>query len=431
MKTIRIRARLLRCLSMSLLFLSLFAVQAMAETYYVSQLGNDSPNNCNSAKSTTQTNQLLTISKGVACLSAGDTLYIHGGTYTGPDNVVDSSAFTVNSGTNWSFGAITIAGYPSETVIIQPPANNAGIGLNTAVEYLIFKDLVIDAVNSSGNDAQGIYTSDGANHIRFVRIEVKNSSNFGIVFSDSGADGVPTNHEVYDCLVHDNGSGTASTNGHGFYITTSGNRIEGCEIYGNLGYGFHIYNETGERDVSNNVITKNRIHGNGRNTSTASFGIVLAWGDGNLVSNNLIYNNIYGGIQVYTGSTNAMIYNNTVYGNGVRSIVMQHYDGPPSIKNNIVWNNGDDINNLGQGTPVCSNNVTLETDDDLDCDSGRVTADPSFVNAAANDFQIKLISSARNAGLALTEVPDDFEGVTRPRGASYDIGAYEWHLGPP
>ena len=173
----------------------------------------------------------------------------------------------MNSGTNWWFGAITIAGYPSETVIIQPPAANRGIGLTTAVEYLIFQDLIIDAVNS-GND-EGIYTSGGASYIRFVRIEVKNSSNFGIVFSDSGADGVPTNHEVYDCLVHDNGSGSARSNGHGFYISTSGNHIEGCEVYDNLGYGFHIYNNEGGKDVSNNVITKNRIHGNGRNTSTA------------------------------------------------------------------------------------------------------------------------------------------------------------------
>jgi hypothetical protein len=50
--------------------------------------------------------------------------------------------------------------------------------------------------------------------------------------------------------------------------------------------------------------------------------------------------------------------------------------------------------------------------------------DPSFVNAAANNFHLNGGSSARDAvdiGPAI-----DFEGEMRPRGTRFDIGADEY-----
>ena len=60
----------------------LFAGTAEAATYHVSTAGKDT-NSCVTAQSTTQSNQKRTVSAGVACAVAGDTVYIHGGTYTG------------------------------------------------------------------------------------------------------------------------------------------------------------------------------------------------------------------------------------------------------------------------------------------------------------------------------------------------------------
>ena len=57
----------------TLAVLFVFVIDATAATYYVSQSGNDS-NSCATAQSTTESNQKQTISAGVACLSAGDTL---------------------------------------------------------------------------------------------------------------------------------------------------------------------------------------------------------------------------------------------------------------------------------------------------------------------------------------------------------------------
>jgi hypothetical protein len=50
------------------------------------------------------------------------------------------------------------------------------------------------------------------------------------------------------------------------------------------------------------------------------------------------------------------------------------------------------------------------------------------VDAAARDFHLHPNSLAIDVGMALSEVPDDFDAVSRPRGVGYDIGAFESHI---
>ncbi len=50
---------------------------------------------------------------------------------------------------------------------------------------------------------------------------------------------------------------------------------------------------------------------------------------------------------------------------------------------------------------------------------------PLFVNAA-NDWHLQSSSPAKNAGVTIAGVTDDYAGVARPQGAEYDIGAYEY-----
>jgi hypothetical protein len=58
--------------------------------------------------------------------------------------------------------------------------------------------------------------------------------------------------------------------------------------------------------------------------------------------------------------------------------------------------------------------------------SNNLTTDPKFVNAAGADFHLQADSPAIDAGIAIAEVTTDFDGVARPQGAAYDIGAYEF-----
>jgi hypothetical protein len=57
-----------------------------------------------------------------------------------------------------------------------------------------------------------------------------------------------------------------------------------------------------------------------------------------------------------------------------------------------------------------------------------------FLNAAGNDYHLVATSPARDAGITRAEVPNDRDGVGRPVGTAYDIGAYEFRpsdLTPP
>jgi len=52
--------------------------------------------------------------------------------------------------------------------------------------------------------------------------------------------------------------------------------------------------------------------------------------------------------------------------------------------------------------------------------------DPMFINPASGDFRLQGGSPAIDAGITLAEVLNDFDGISRPHGSGYDIGAYEY-----
>jgi hypothetical protein len=60
--------------------------------------------------------------------------------------------------------------------------------------------------------------------------------------------------------------------------------------------------------------------------------------------------------------------------------------------------------------------------------------DPKVVNAAWMDFQLKSDSPLIDHGIVIQDVKQDYDGVSRPKGAGYDIGAFEFDnagLSPP
>ncbi len=103
------------------------------------------------------------------------------------------------------------------------------------------------------------------------------------------------------------------------------------------------------------------------------------------------------------------------------------------IKNNIISNVGSkQISNAG-------NSLSLTVENNLYwpgplklyniSDPNSVICDPMFVNPENNDFHLQSGSSAIDKGVTLADVPTDKDGIIRPQGCCYDIGAYEYVSG--
>ncbi len=390
--------------------------------FYVSLPTNSPPGN--DTNPGTLAAPFATIAKGVATVTAGQTLFIRGGTYTGPTAVIDSIHHIVNNGTSWA-NAVTIAAYGStttalgtygpsptaEVVVLQPPINVGPVSLSPTGSFIIIQDLILDAFNSrpgTGATTEVVYLFS-CDHIRILQSEIKNGSTFGVHTGDL----TPNNEFLRNKIHHIGDANSAVGNGHALYITSSDNLFEGNELYSNAGYGFHVYNNrAGHADPSRNVMRKNLIHDNGVATANTTYGIVIAWGDANVAYDNLIFNN-HGGAQLYTLSTNTLFANNTLTGNTpFEGVALQYYGAGIVARNNIVF---------GNASPLVDYSNTGATLDH------NLTTDPTFVNAPLLNFHIGPGSLARDTGTTIAAVIDDFESITRPQGPAYDIGAFEFH----
>src|SRR4029078_806652 len=134
----------------------------------------------------------------------------------------------------------------------------------------------------------------------------------------------------------------------------------------------------------------------------------------NVVYKNSIYGGTSGGIRVANGPDGTKVWNNTVYANKGWGINIQATTSKPTntvVQNNIAFaNTSGQIANTGTGS-ILNTNLT--------------TIDPRFVNPAADDFNLQISSPAINTGLILSLVKNDIRNSPRPKGISYDIGAYE------
>jgi len=358
-----------------------------------------------------------TIAKGVSMLTPGKTLLVRSGTYA------ESLQGTIPGGTSWS-SPVTVEAYPGETVTLQPPSG-AGCALHfqgSNEQYIIVQGFIIDAKNVT-TDAIKITSgsgtaADAANHIKITNCEVENAIGQGIITTDGA-----NYNQFINLNVHGNGGvaqGAGSHDSHGMYISTAYNTISGCTIYDNGGRGIQLCDWGTPDTVNNNVVTGNRVYDNGLNNDGGGPGISVASGDNNIISNNVVYGNSDGGIQIeYYAPANNQVVNNTVVNNpgpdfgGI-------YIGPATSGGaaiNTLVENNISYNNTGPG------NFT-----DLGASTTKITnlfgINPLFVNMAGNDFQLQAGSPAINVGTAANAPSTDVDGVPRPQGAGVDIGAY-------
>ena len=125
-------------------------------------------------------------------------------------------------------------------------------------------------------------------------------------------------------------------------------------------FGIHIYNGSTYSGVSNHLVEGNFIHDNQE-------GMVISYGDNNIVQNNIVYNNTSQGIQEYS-ETRLKLLHNTLWGNG------QGFTSNDS--DTVIQDNISDKGGGGQNT---------------------YTSDPQFVSVGT-DFHLHPHSPAKTAG---------------------------------
>ena len=208
---------------------------------------------------------------------------------------------------------------------------------------------------------------------------------------------------IRNCTVVSN---TAQYDGGGIglidtHATVAASVILSNTVRGDGGGGGGILVDSAIVTLTNNVIAFNK-------------GLGMAW-DGD-------------GVAVWGDYSDARIINNTIVSNSAEGI--QANQGTVLARNNIIYDNEGGIHSyLGGATVSSDHNAFWDNGWDyagVTPGPGDISADPLFVNAAAEDFHLQPGSPCIDAGTNVGAPDHDFEGDPRPDGGFVDIGADEY-----
>jgi hypothetical protein len=391
---------------------------------------------------------------------AGDTVYVEDGVSLAPGGggVNDTLSIGVtgtvanpvgliacpqaSSNTCGSAGGSTLA-----AVTIGTPTGDqrgilvcSGLGACSSGQYWTFAGLLLRGTNEAfqaGSDVSGIrliandmYCPNGNSPSGCADISMLKSFAYGNSIHDTAVN-VPGSvtkqyHSIYigDGTIAADWGWNSVTNNHGnrgFQLFTSGAGIADVHVHDNL-----IHDNRGIGIFLSNV-------------SPTSTQPVEAY-------NNVVYNAGLGpdfndGASVYdcaevdtsgTGTSPSLFYNNTLYncGAGGGGAIFASPTGKALIQNNIIYNTRayfDPSSNLSNTS--CANNLYFGNGTASTCTTGAVNLDPQFVNVSGLNFHLALSSPGDDAGVTIAGLQWDHDGISRPQGSAYDIGAYEYFAG--
>jgi len=370
------------------------------------------------------------IRKAISVEIPGDTVLVADGSYLGFD--VDG-----------------MVGTPSAVFTIRAQGSGAVVTATTdrsdnrdTIHVLFSSYVVLDGLRSF-NANRAAVRIDQADHVTVRNGVFGNNATWGI-FTDFSDDLLLENNECY-----------ASGTQHGIYVSNSGDRpvVRGNRVHDNAGCGIQLnadLSQGGDGLITGALIENNIAWNNGTAGGSA---INLDGVQSSIVRNNLLYNNHASGIACFqidgaAGPSGMQILNNTVdmASNGRWALLFKSSTGVNTVRNNILYNR----NTAHGGIVFGDSNDVANTDSDyniLDAvspdDGGtRVTLaawqaaghethslSATLVSLFVNpgmDYHLLPTSPAVDHGTALANVPFDLEGHSRPAGAGFDIGCYEY-----
>ncbi len=153
----------------------------------------------------------------------------------------------------------------------------------------------------------------------------------------------------------------------------------------------------------------------------------------------------FGGAMALLGGTvtirHCTFANNTSFGGGGDAIYASNFV-TVNIVNSVLWDLGLHGGGINVKQPPGENWAQLVDVRDSDVrggfnppsqgfSSGVINADPLFIDEPGRNYRLQAASPCRDAGSDLPAISDDLDTFSRPAGAAYDMGAYEFDAGLP
>jgi hypothetical protein len=364
-----------------------------------------------------------TITYGNSQLAAGDTLSIGSGNY-------DETNINPTGG---SIGNPTIIKSLSRNGAHVQPAN-AQYGFQPTHGYVTIDGIYIDCAPHYVNACGGVYVPNSITPnlpgLIFQHGTINKADNTsGDPGSEhSGIEGNFTGAQILDTDFIQVGKNDFYS--HGVYIgnnnSSDNNIVDGNRFTGGSCFAIHLFHPNSNNTVRNNLISGDQCAG-----------IILAWGPGTKIYNNLVINGVphdFGGGNLGGGNgidvcsmpvTSAFVYSNVLYGNAGYGLIVDSgcTGNSPSgvvLKDNLFYQNGAGAINDATGIATCSNNFNV-----VGCSPTQGSTDPLFANAPGGDFHIAAASPAATFGANLCSTfCTDFDGKPRPPMGAWSAGAF-------
>ena len=396
-------------------------------TYYIAKTGNN--NNLG-----TEAQPWLTISKAASAMTAGDTVYVKQGTY-------NEQVWVSKSGVAGNY--ITYSAYPGDENKAIIDGTRFNYNWNPGEEAPVM--LEASYINFTGfrvinSNMVGIRASGTINNVNLYKNWIYNTAGSCIAFRGNKYG----SYDIKNIIIEGNDAGLCLNGEYGEAISIRG--VDGFEIKNNIvhdGGDGRPSDGAGGEGIDAIHAANGKIHHNiVYNMKTT--GIYLDGGSG--VNKNIdVYNNIVHDIRLYSsvqiaaenpgGSVqNINFYNNIVYNAASNAFAISDYHGN-IIKNiningntfrNPIWiENGAKFTNI-----TIRNNIAKVIHDDKGVTKDHNWVDsqgaPGFVNEAGHDYNLLNNAAVKDIGTSNGAPAFDYDGNARPKGAGYDIGAFEY-----
>lgn len=377
------------------LFITLIASTCIAATYYVD---NKHPNASDSNPGS-ETSPWNTIRKAANTMVAGDTAIVSEGTY--PERVTMNNSGS--AGKQITFSA-------SGSVSMQ------GWDLNSGY-------VTVDGFEITGSSRQGVLFGSSSNNNIVSNNEIHHNPHAGIWLK--GADHLIENNDIHHSILDFSVADDADF----ILFFGSGHIIRGNNLHDNYKQGgdphidcFQTWGPASDILIENNIcnLPTQSGHMQGSNLSGSIDGLTF--------KNNTFINIGSGGINNWHGGAkNLHVLNNTFHGVGSYPVELMNNTGA-IVKNNIFSNCAKQYLSTNSSVDVGHNAVYNggSTPPGSANTGDKWNVNPLFVDAANGDLSLQPGSPLIDAGIALPNVTEDFNGTPRPVNGAWDIGAFEY-----